>query len=195
MKRLTLISLALLALLVPAAAHGAAKTYTVLLAGGQEANTIKIWLSPDGREYVIDSVVQLEVGGTVCAHPEGNPNKLVCDAPSIAGFEVNAGAGDDRVGVAKGVAVPVTMRGGAGDDFLRGGSSADKLVGGNGDDRLVGWRGADMLYGGPGSDVLVGGPGGDVLRGGPGADTLAGGPGTNDVRQFRNRRFRGGVAP
>ena len=60
------------------------KTYTVLLAGGDEANMIRIWLSPDGREYVIDSVVQLEVGGDVCAHPEAQPNQLVCDAPSIA---------------------------------------------------------------------------------------------------------------
>lgn len=183
MKKLLLISLALLALLVPNSALAAPKMYTVLLAGGGEANVIKIWLSADGRQYVIDSVVQLEVGGTVCAHPEANPNELLCDAPAIAGFEVNAGGGDDSVSVAKDVIVPVTLRGGAGDDVLVGGGGPDKLVGGNGNDRLVGWRGDDLLYGGPGEDLLIGGPGADLLYGGFGQDTLAAGPGKNVVKQ------------
>lgn len=192
MKRLLLISLALLALLAPFGAHGAPKTYTMLLAGGDEANTIKIWLTPDGRQYVIDSIVQLEVGGTICANPAENPNELICDAPSIAGFEVNAGGGDDRVTVAKNVVVPVTMRGGAGDDLLIGGAGDDKLIGGSGDDRLIGRRGDDLLYGGSGDDLLLGGPGDDLLRGGPGVDKLKGGPGTDDLRQ--NKR-RGGATP
>ena len=34
--------------------------------------------------------------------------------------------------------MPVTMRGGAGDDSLLGGGGPDKLIGGEGDDRLVG---------------------------------------------------------
>jgi hypothetical protein len=183
MKRLLLLSIALLALLAPAAAYAAPKTYTVLLAGGDEANMIRIWLSPDGREYVIDSVVQLEVGGDVCAHPESQPNELVCPAPSIGGFEVNSGGGDDRVSVAEQVSIPVTMRGGAGDDTLLGGSGPDKLIGGEGDDRLVGGRGDDILYGGEGKDVLIGGPGNDVLRGGYGEDTLLAGSGEDSVHQ------------
>ncbi len=185
MKKLLLISFAFLALLAPGSALATEKTYTVLLAGGEEANSIKIWLSPDGREYVIDSLVQLEVGGSVCAHPEDNPNELVCAAPSIAGFEVNSGAGDDYVSVARNITVPVTMRGGAGNDVLLGGAGPDKLIGGQGNDRLVGWRGDDVLYGGPGDDVLIGGPGDDILGGGSGTDTLVGGTGTNEVRQYQ----------
>lgn len=183
MKKLLIISFALLAVLAPATGSAEAKTYTVLLAGGEEDNVIRVWLSPDGRQYVIDSVVQLEVGGSVCSHPEDNPNELLCDAPAIAGFEVNAGGGDDEVSVAKDVTAPVTMRGGAGDDLLVGGGGPDKLVGGNGGDRLFGWRGDDQLYGGPGLDTLIGGPGADLLRGGLGKDTLAAGPGKNIVRQ------------
>jgi len=185
MKKLLIISFAILALLAPGSASATEKTYTVLLAGGDEANSIKIWLSPDGREYTIDSLVQLEVGGSVCTHPEDNPNQLVCPAPSIAGFEVNSGAGDDRVSVAKNITVPVTMRGGAGDDVLLGGAGPDKLIGGQGNDRLVGWRGDDVLYGGPGDDVLIGGPGDDILGGGSGMDTLVGGTGENEVRQYQ----------
>jgi Ca2+-binding RTX toxin-like protein len=182
MKRIVLISFALVALLAPAFAHAATKTYTVLLAGGDEANMIKIWLTSDGRQYVIDSVVQLEVGGDVCVHAGEDPNELLCDAPSIGGFEVNAGEGDDSVRVASQVTIPVTIRGGAGDDVLFGGSGADKLVGGSGEDRLVGRGGDDQLYGGPGNDTLIGGPGDDLLSAGPGMDTLAGGSGTNEVR-------------
>jgi Ca2+-binding RTX toxin-like protein len=185
MKKLLLISFALLALLAPGSASAAEKSYTVLLAGGDEANSIKIWLSPDGREYVIDSLVQLDVGGSVCTHPEGNPNELVCAAPSLGGFEVNAGGGEDRVSVAKNITVPVTMRGGAGDDVLIGGAGPDKLIGGQGNDRLIGRRGNDVLYGGPGDDVLIGGPGNDVLGGGSGMDTLFGGSGANHVRQYQ----------
>jgi Ca2+-binding RTX toxin-like protein len=187
MKKLLSIVLAVLAAQAPAPALGTAQapTYTVLLAGGDEANTIRIWLTADGRDYVIDSVVPLEVGGEVCANPPGNQNELVCDAPSIAGFEVNAGAGSDSVTVARAIAVPVTMRGGAGDDTLIGGSGPDKLEGGDGNDRLVGGRGDDVLYGGSGKDVLIGGRGDDVLRGGPGEDVLRGGRGKNDLRQYR----------
>ena len=182
-KKLILILLAILALQAPVIAHAAPKTYTVLLAGGQEANTIQIWLSSDGRNYVIDSAAPLDVGGTVCAHPDGNTNELICSAPLIAGFEVNSGDGDDRVAVGREISIPVTIRGGAGNDFLLGGSGPDKLIGGEGNDRLVGGNGSDVLYGGEGKDVLIGGPGDDVLRGGYGEDTLIDGPGKDNVRQ------------
>lgn len=183
MKRILLTSIAALALLAPVTGHAATRTYTVLLAGGEEANMIRVWLSQDGRQYVIDSVVQLEVGGEVCEHPAEDPYELVCDAPAIAGFEVNAGGGEDRVHIAASVIVPVTMRGGAGDDTLIGGSAADRLIGGRGDDHLIGGRGDDQLYGGPGDDVLVGGPGDDLLSGGGGKDRLLAGPGANRVRR------------
>lgn len=188
MKRLLLTSLALLALLAPTAAQAAPQTYTVLLAGGEEANAIKIWLSPNGREYVIDSIVQLEVGGTVCWHPEEKSNELVCDASSIAGFEVNAGGGDDRVTVTRQIKVPVTLRGGAGDDVLFGGRGPDKLIGGFGADRLNGGGGGDIILGGEANDRLVGGPGDDTLRGGYGKDTLVEGSGKDDVHQQFLRR-------
>jgi len=183
MKRAALIPLTFLALCAPAFASPEPPTFNVLLAGGSASNVIHIWLTPDGRDYVIDSIVPLEVGGSVCSNPEGNPNELICEAPPIASFEMNADGGDDAVTVSGDISIPITMRGGTGNDRLVGGSGPDKLIGGEGKDRLVGRAGADSLYGGPGQDVLVGGPGDDMLRGGPGRDVLAGGPGTNDVSQ------------
>ncbi len=183
MKKILLISFAIVALAAPAMARADSQTYTVLLAGGAEESNIRIWLTPDGRNYVIDSVAELEVGGEVCVHGEGKANELVCPAPPIAGFEVNAGGGDDRVTVARQVTVPVTMRGSAGSDVLTGGAGDDKLIGGYGRDRLVGGQGDDLLIGGEGNDLLLGGPGHDMLRGGYGKDTLVEGSGKDAIHQ------------
>lgn len=181
MKKAILIVMALLAAQTVPVAHAETATWNILLSGGAEANSIEIHLTPDGRDYVIDSVVTLEVGGTVCDHPEGAPNQLVCEAAAISGFEVNAGAGDDSVSLAPEVPVPVTMRGGSGDDHLTGGSGADKLIGGSGADRLLGRDGNDSIFGGPGRDRLIGGGGDDLLRGGPGKDVVVGNSGRNSV--------------
>jgi hypothetical protein len=160
------------------------RSVSVVLVGDEEPNQIELWLTPDGREYVIDSIAPLEPAASVCTRAEGKPNELRCGAPMIAGFEVNVAGGDDRVSVGKNITVPVTMQGAAGNDVLIGGAGPDRLVGGPGDDVLVGNAGADALYGGPGNDTLMGGPGSDTLLGGPGKDTLGGGPGHNEVHQF-----------
>lgn len=196
MKRAISIMLAILAAQTATIAHAAkpspppaeGPTYTVVLAGGSAQNMIHIWLTPDGRSYVIDSVVPLEVGGSICENPPGNTNELICHAPMVAGFEVNAGPGDDSVIVAQALTVPVTMRGGTGRDALTGGGGPDKLIGGYGRDRLVGGGGDDLIFGGEGDDSLFGGVGNDILRGGYGSDMLAGGAGKNGIHQgFRGQ--------
>jgi Ca2+-binding RTX toxin-like protein len=181
MKRAILTAITVLAALAAAPAHAGEAPLTVLLAGGPEADTIEIGLSPDGRSYLIDSAVPLEVGGTICLHPEAQPNELVCEAIRIGGFEVNAGGGDDTVIVAAEVPTAVTLRGGPGNDRLVGGANSDKLIGGSGDDTLVGRALHDALFGGPGNDRLFGGSGSDVLNGGPGEDELFGGSGNNHL--------------
>jgi Ca2+-binding RTX toxin-like protein len=161
MKRSILIAFAILVAL-PASVQAKPQTFNVLLAGGSGENMIRIWLTPDGRQYAIASIVPLEVGGSICANPEGAPNELLCEASSVGSFEVNAGDGDDYVAVARNVSVPVTLRGGAGDDHLVGGSGDDKLIGGPGEDRLLGWGGRDRLYGGRDGDRSIGGRGEDL---------------------------------
>jgi len=165
-------------------------TYTVVLAGGSAQNTIHIWLTPDGTEYVIDSAVPLEVGGTVCQNAPDNQNELLCQAPLVAGFVVTAGPRDDGVSVAGSVQVPTTLNGGPGRDVLQGGSGADKLVGGAGGDVLLGSGGSDAIFGGAGNDVLSGGPGNDVLWGGPGRDVLRPGAGNDGLHEGLKPRLR-----
>jgi Ca2+-binding RTX toxin-like protein len=136
----------------------------LVLAGSPGEDRITIELSADGRSYEIESASPLEVGGTVCTHPEKLTTELLCEALPIAGFEINTGASNDVVTFGRTVPVPATIRGGEGDDVLTGGAGADKLIGGPGEDELVGRGGNDLLIGGPGVDRLNGGPGQNILR-------------------------------
>jgi Ca2+-binding RTX toxin-like protein len=136
----------------------------LVLAGTSGNDRITIELSEDGRSYEIESASPLQVGGTVCTHPEKRQEALICEAAPIAGFEINTGAGNDVVTLGRDVPVPATIRGGEGDDVLTGGAAADKLIGGPGDDELIGRGGNDLLIGGAGEDKLVGGPGQNTLR-------------------------------
>jgi Ca2+-binding RTX toxin-like protein len=181
MKRAILTVTTVLVALAASTAHAAEPQLTVLLAGGAEDNRIVISVSADGRTYLIDSIVPLEVGGEVCWHPEGQETELLCEAAAIGGFEVNAGAGDDLVSVDPRVRIPATLRGGLGDDHLSGGGGADKLIGGSGNDVLNGRGGNDSLFGGSENDLLLGGTGDDLLNGGSGEDRLHGQSGRNEL--------------
>jgi hemolysin type calcium-binding protein len=181
MKKTILIALMLFAALPVPLAHAETEPVALLLEGDNADNSIRISLTPDGRYYAIESKAPLEVGGDVCVHPESKPNDLLCEAPRITGFEVNAGGGADDVQIAHDVPIPATLRGGPGADTLSGGEAADKILGGPGTDLLFGRRGNDWLYGGPGRDRLLGGPGDDQLFGGPGVDVLLGGSGHNEL--------------
>jgi hypothetical protein len=188
MKKLILVMTLVLAALAPvyASAEPATSTATpvnVLLAGGEASNRIWIQLSLDGSSYAIDSIVPLEVGGTVCTNPPDMPTELICQAPAVASFEFNADGGDDRIFIGRTVTIPVTVRAGPGDDYVMAGGGPDRLLGGDGNDRLFGRGGDDVLFGRAGRDALIGGSGDDLLRGGLGDDFLSAGSGVNDVRQ------------
>lgn len=181
MKKLILIVSILLAAVPAAPARAETGPLILLIAGNDINNAFNVSLSPDGRSYSILSTLALEVGGSICSHPEQIPTELECKATAIAGFEVNAAGGSDTVVFGSDIPVPVTVRGGPGSDRLSGGGVADKVIGGPGDDRLIGRRGDDWIEGGPGLDRLMGGQGDDQLRGGPGEDKLVGGPGNNTL--------------
>jgi Ca2+-binding RTX toxin-like protein len=185
MKRLSVLLLLALAVALPLAASAAGATthprraiaaaeasVNVVLAGSPGDDRITIELSADGTAYEIESATPLEVGGTVCTHPEKRLEALSCEATAIAGFEINTGAGNDTVTLGKTVPVPATIRGGEGDDVLTGGAGADKLIGGPGNDELNGRGGDDLLIGGSGDDTLNGGTGEDKLLGGSGHNLL-----------------------
>jgi hypothetical protein len=127
--------------------------------------------------------------------------------PPDAEIVVRGGAGNDRITVAPGTGVHVTLIGGVGEDELRGGAGRDTILGldgkdriysGAGDDRVsagagrdyadtgagddigTGGLGDDIVYGLSGNDALSGGEGQDYLEGATGGDTIDGGTG-NDI--------------
>jgi len=181
MKKVTLIAVVVLCVQMGGVARAAEPTWTILLVGGPGPDSFKVALSADGRTYQIDSVAPLEVGGTVCKHPGGDPLQLLCDAPSVAGFEVNGEGDADVVEIDAKVSVPVTLSGGIGDDKLIGGGSGDKLIGGDGFDHLIGGGGNDEIAGGAGGDTVTGDLGDDRLAGEGGQDTLVGGDGNDSL--------------
>src|SRR4051794_31924850 len=111
MKRAIVTVLTLLAALAAPAAH-AEEEVNLLITGGAERTVLDVKLSLDGRQYIVDSLAPLEVGGGLCTHAEGFENRLSCDAAAIAGFEVNTGEGNDSVIISPKIQVPVTLRGG-----------------------------------------------------------------------------------
>ena len=181
MKKLILIVLTSLAALLAPPAYAESGPLTLLLSGNGADNVFRVGLSPDGREYLIESGAMLEAGGDICWHPEERMTELACEAPAIAGFEINTASGDDTVILGSDIPIPATLRGGPGRDRLTGGAVADKIVGGPGADVVNGRHGDDLLLGGPGPDRLIGGQGNDQMYGGPGPDLLVGGPGHNSL--------------
>ncbi len=91
---------------------------------------------------------------------------------AVASINIQAGAGDDVVRVARSVTQPATIDGGPGNNDLVAGGGPTTLTGGGGRDKLGGGPANDTLSGGPGRDLLNGRGGADTLDGGPGADKL-----------------------
>ena len=113
--------------------------------GTEQSDTITVDRSVSGSK----DVIVVTVNGTVQKFKTSNVHKIL----------VNAGSGNDVVEVNVGsTAIPCTLVGGAGDDYLVGSTGADSLVGGTGADTLIGGGGRDVLDGTDGttgSDVAI----------------------------------------
>ncbi|WUR11807.1 DUF4214 domain-containing protein [[Empedobacter] haloabium] len=82
----------------------------------------------------------------------------------------------------------VTLRGGAGDNYVVGDDARQNLYLGAGDDVLLGGGGDDVIGSAGGNDTLDGGSGNDVVIGGVGDDRLAGGSGDDVLQGGRSER-------
>ncbi len=94
----------------------------------------------------------------------------------------NLGSGNDFLD-ASGLssAIPLTVIGGAGDDYIAGGPGSNSLYGRDGNDTLIGGDGKDKLYGEGGDDVIQGLGGNDFISGGAGDDEIDGGDGNDKI--------------
>ncbi|HVT87906.1 MAG TPA: hypothetical protein VHD56_03560 [Tepidisphaeraceae bacterium] len=75
-------------------------------------------------------------------------------------MRINAGAGDDRIGIDEGdllITASTRIYGGDGNDTIFGGSGNDVILGRDGNDSLSGDAGNDIILGGLGNDIFSAG--------------------------------------
>ncbi len=78
------------------------------------------------------------------------------DLSKVKQLRAHLGNGNDGFFAGDGIAIPMTIDGGAGNDELHGSDGSDDIRGGRGDDMLQGGLGADELSGGAGFDTIFG---------------------------------------
>jgi Ca2+-binding RTX toxin-like protein len=137
-----------------------------------EANRVDIDVAPDGRIVVTDDVGAPRVLGAGCVQPV-DETTASCDRAGVTRVVIDTGDLDDAVTVGE-LGVPITVRGGSGNDTISTGASDDVLDGGSGNDTIDGGAGNDTLTGGDGDDQLSAGGGDDVIDAGAGSDTADG---------------------
>jgi Ca2+-binding RTX toxin-like protein len=111
----------------------------------------------------------------------------VLAAPTAGTATTVLGRGGDDVITASGVAAPLTIDGGDGNDTITGGGGDDLLIGGAGNDVVTGGHGSDTVRLGDGDDTFAWNPGdgSDVVDGELGADTMSfHGANVNEVMQL-----------
>ncbi|MFO1001132.1 MAG: Calx-beta domain-containing protein [Planctomycetaceae bacterium] len=98
----------------------------------------------------------------------------------VQSIEIDMLAGNDHVNINNSVTIPVTVRGGDGNDDIKGGGGPDLIYGGAGNDDIDAGSGNDTVYADAGNDDVTGEDGNDTLYGGDGDDELEGDDG-NDL--------------
>jgi Ca2+-binding RTX toxin-like protein len=124
--------------------------------GGDGQADIVVINGTAGRDQV---TITLDGSGAVVVRGLATEVVIRNFEPALDRLEFNALGGNDVVfaGGTPAVLLPLTLRGGDGNDALTGGAGADLLEGGAGADTLDGGAGYDILVGGPGNDVLLNG--------------------------------------
>lgn len=96
------------------------------------------------------------------------------DVPAVAQINIDAGAGNDRVRIAKNIYAPATILGGAGNDALYAGGGPTTIDGGDGVNRIVAGTAPTTMTGGSGVNRFIGGQAADTFNSGPGQNVLFG---------------------
>ena len=153
----------------------------VFKAGNNEVNTVVVnargsALNPATGQFVQGFTVS-DSTATIAVGPgcQAFTGTAVCDIASASFVSIDLGDKNDRVSQQEGEpgdAVPMRVKGGAGNDTLTGSARGDVLDGEIGDDTLDGGAGNDTLEGGAGTDTITGGSGSDSISGGVGKDTI-----------------------
>ena len=164
-------------------------TKVLALNAGPRAGRVVPGTTTDGDE---EWTVSPRDGGGLIVAAWGHTQEFTpADLVGVSRIVFDAGAGNDTVEAADGVALPFEGFGGPGNDRLTGSTGANRLwgdggrvTGAAGNDVIKGRRGADRLFGGPGNDFVWGYGGIDSINGGDGDDALYGEDESGDMASF-----------
>ena len=165
---------------------------------GGAGNDVMIWNNGDGNDIneggdgndetlvtegaaADDTHVTAPVAGRFFLNRTNAPFSV--DMHEVEKLTLTTFSGDDKLDVAPGIALNMSVDAGSGNDtistgdgndLIQGGDGNDTLNGAGGGDRLVGDRGGDNVNGGAGDDTLVwnNGDGSDVMNGDDGVDRI-----------------------
>jgi Ca2+-binding RTX toxin-like protein len=101
-------------------------------------------------------------------------NTMQFPVSQIQAIEIDVLGGNDQVDLSQTVLVPVTIRGGSGNDSIKAGGGNDLIYGGDGNDEIETGDGVNVVYAGGGNDKIKGGAGRDRVYAGEGNDELTG---------------------
>ncbi len=124
--------------------------------------------------------INRSVNGITVYDQSGSNLKWDFTPGTIKKMKVDMGAGNDQFYISMEDAIPVTIKGGDGDDNITTGTASDQIDAGAGDDDVNGGDGNDYIDAGAGEDGVGGGDGNDTILGNDGDDLLIGELG-NDV--------------
>jgi Ca2+-binding RTX toxin-like protein len=167
---------------------------------GGNGNDVLIWNNGDGNDTFqggggldetlitegnADDLNTVSQNGATVHFERSNANFTV-DSNEMEKLTLTSFSGNDTLTTGAGVAIPMSIDSGPGDDAISTGAGAD---------RLLGDRGNDTLNGGGGDDTLVwtNGDGNDVMNGDAGFDVIEndlGAADDNSTLKMENGRVR-----
>jgi hypothetical protein len=123
-----------------------------VLAAPGEPNSIRLTQDAEGVHFRDDGAPLAAAKGSSCSSGAG---EVVCAAGGVGRVRVRLGDQGDTFAASDTFAIPITVHGGPGRDYLSGGAARDQLFGEAAADRLdASWRGGDELAGGAGDDDI-----------------------------------------
>jgi Ca2+-binding RTX toxin-like protein len=133
--------------------------------GNAKSNQFSMFYSPAFKKFFTNDAIAGQVGQV-----------KEFAAAAIKRIAVVAGAGNDFYAFTSTGKIPISFKGGTGNDLFQttGGTGQAVAYGEYGNDTLIGGGGHDKLFGGPGTDELNGNGGNDTLQGDAGVDTMKG---------------------
>ena len=105
----------------------------------------------------------------------------------ITAIRIHVRGGDDRVSIARTLALPVTVVGGEGNDFITTAGGQDVVYGdaidgsGDGDDTIFTGAGNDFVSAGNGDNVIDAGHGANTVNAASGANSITSGAGVDTI--------------